>query len=77
MVEQPSKPWVPLTDEQKLALCKQFPDHLTFNAVEAIEAKLREICEGSGYDKATMQERADFINDIRHAEAAHGIKGDA
>ena len=28
----------PLTDEQKLALCKQFPDHLTFNAIEAIEA---------------------------------------
>ena len=32
----------PLTDEQKLALCKQFPDHLTFNAIEAIEAKLKE-----------------------------------
>jgi hypothetical protein len=28
----------PLTDEQKLALCKQFPDHLTFNAIKAIEA---------------------------------------
>jgi hypothetical protein len=28
----------PLTDEQKLALCKQFPNHLTFNAIEAIEA---------------------------------------
>ena len=36
--------------------------------------QVREICEGSGYDKATMQERADFINGIRHAEAAHGIK---
>ena len=32
----------PLTDEQKLALCKQFPDHLTFNAIKAIEAKLKE-----------------------------------
>ena len=39
--------------------------------------QVREICEGSGYDKATMQERADFINGIRHAEATHGIKGDA
>jgi len=39
--------------------------------------RVREICKGSGYDKATMQERADFINGIRHAEAAHGIKGDA
>ena len=28
----------PLTMEQKLALCKQFPDHLTFNAIHAIEA---------------------------------------
>lgn len=36
--------------------------------------QVREICDGSGYDKATMQERADFINGIRHAEAAHGIK---
>lgn len=36
--------------------------------------RVREICEGSGYDKATMQERADFINGIRHAEAAHSIK---
>ena len=28
----------PLTDEEKVALCKQFPDHLTFNAIRAIEA---------------------------------------
>ena len=28
----------PLTDEQKVALCKKFPDHLTFNAIKAIEA---------------------------------------
>lgn len=34
--------WQGLTDEQKMALCKQFPDHLTFNAIEAIEAKLKE-----------------------------------
>ena len=34
--------WVWLTDEQKVALCKKFPDHLTFNAIEAIEAKLKE-----------------------------------
>jgi hypothetical protein len=34
--------WQGLTDEQKLALCKQFPDHLTFNAIKAIEAKLKE-----------------------------------
>ena len=28
----------PLTDEQKMVLCKQFPNHLTFNAIHAIEA---------------------------------------
>ena len=28
----------PLTDEQKIALCKQFPDSLTFDAITAIEA---------------------------------------
>lgn len=28
----------PLTDEQKIALCKQFPDSLTFDAIAAIEA---------------------------------------
>lgn len=38
----PRRTWVGLTDEQKMALCKQFPDHLTFNAIHAIEAKLRE-----------------------------------
>ena len=38
----PQRTWVGLTDEQKLALCKQFPDHLTFNAIHAIEAKLKE-----------------------------------
>lgn len=31
-------PRKPLTDEQKMALCKQFPNHLTFNAIHAIEA---------------------------------------
>lgn len=36
------KPWVGLTDEEKVALCKLFPDHLTFNAIDALEAKLRE-----------------------------------
>lgn len=29
-----------------------------------------------GYDAASEIARADFINGIRHAEAAHGIKGD-
>lgn len=28
----------------------------------------------NGYDQASPQERADFINGIRHGEAAHGIK---
>lgn len=28
----------PLTDEEKVALCKQFPNSLTFDAIAAIEA---------------------------------------
>ncbi len=36
--EGEKREWQGLTDEQKLALCKQFPDHLTFNAIKAIEA---------------------------------------
>jgi hypothetical protein len=38
----PKRKWQGLTDEEKVALCKQFPDHLTFNAIHAIEAKLKE-----------------------------------
>ena len=34
--------WVGLTAGQKVALCKKFPDHLTFNAIEAIEAQLKQ-----------------------------------
>ena len=37
----PKREWQGLTDEQKVALCKQFPDRLTFNAIHAIEAKLK------------------------------------
>lgn len=40
---------------------------------EQVKALIKE----TGYDTASLQERADFINGIRHAEAAHGIKGDA
>ena len=42
MDAKPAREWVGLTDEEKVALCKQFPDHLTFNSISAIEAKLRE-----------------------------------
>jgi hypothetical protein len=37
-------------------------------------AQVKGLLFGAGYDKATTQERADFISGIRHAEAAHGIK---
>ena len=36
--------------------------------------QVKGLCESAGYDMATSQERADFINGIRHAEAAHNIK---
>ena len=35
---------------------------------------VKEIMTKNGYNTASPQERADFINGIRHAEAAHGIK---
>jgi hypothetical protein len=34
--------WVGLTDEDKVSLCKQFPLSLTYNQINAIEAKLKE-----------------------------------
>ena len=37
--------------------------------------RVKAICAESGYETATLQERADFINGIRHAERHHGIKG--
>ena len=39
--------------------------------------QVKALTKETGYDTASRQERADFINGIRHAEAAHGIKGDA
>lgn len=35
------------------------------------------ICTEAGYDTAPAKERADFINGIRHGEAAHRITGPA
>ena len=42
----PQRTWVGLTPKQKVVLCKKFPDHLTFNAIEAIEAQLK---QNNGY----------------------------
>ena len=36
--------------------------------------QVKALTKETGYDTASWQERADFINGIRHAEAAHGIK---
>jgi len=35
--------------------------------------QVKQILREAEYDTATAQERADFINGIRHGEAAHGI----
>lgn len=37
--------------------------------------QVKAICVESGYETATLQERADFINGMMHAERHHGIKG--
>ena len=34
--------WIGLTDEEVIILMKQFPDHLTRDVAQAIEAKLKE-----------------------------------
>ena len=36
--------------------------------------QVKKLITATGYDTASPQERTDFINGIRHAEAAHGIK---
>jgi hypothetical protein len=35
--------------------------------------RIKEICAEAGYATANVQARVDFINGIRHGEAAHGI----
>jgi hypothetical protein len=36
--------------------------------------QVSQMVQWAGYDAASPQERADFINGIRHREAGHGIK---
>ena len=36
--------------------------------------QVKKLITATGYDTASPQERTDFINGIRHAESAHGIK---
>jgi hypothetical protein len=40
--QQPQRTWVGLTDEEVIGLMKQFPNHLTRNIAQAIEAKLKD-----------------------------------
>lgn len=39
---EPQRTWVGLTDEEIIRLMKQFPNHLTRDIAQAIEAKLKE-----------------------------------
>ena len=43
-------------------------------AVALTKEQVKDLCKSAGYGMTSMQARADFINGIRHAEAAHGIK---
>lgn len=52
------------------------PTQAQAGAVPLTREQVKAICVESGYETATLQERADFINGIRHAERHHGIKGD-
>lgn len=51
------------------------PTQAQAGAVPLTREQVKAICVESGYETATLQERADFINGIRHAERHHGIKG--
>jgi len=42
--------------------------------VALTKEQIKDLCKSAGYGMTSMQARADFINGIRHAEAAHGIK---
>jgi hypothetical protein len=37
---------------------------------------VREMMDNNGYNSASPQEQADFINGVRHSENQHGITGD-
>ena len=52
------------------------PTQVQAGAVPLTREQVKAICVESGYETATLQERADFINGIRHAERHHGIKGE-
>jgi hypothetical protein len=41
-IQDYKKPWVGLTEDEVISLMKQFPDHLTRDIAQAIEAKLKE-----------------------------------
>ncbi len=46
-------------------------------AVPLTRERVKEILSEAGYDTANAEARADFINGIRHGEAAHGITAPA
>ena len=49
------------------------PTQAQAGAVPLTREQVKAICVEAGYETATLQERADFINGIRHAERHHGI----
>lgn len=72
LAEQPAR-------QQQEPICKLFGTLPVYDRPEQHRPLTREQVKGlmteAGYDTASPQERADFINGIRHGEAAHGIKG--
>jgi glutamine synthetase adenylyltransferase len=57
----------PLTDEQKIALCKQFPDSLTFDAIAAIEEAVakqeQRKCDNCGEFGECCQKQSDSVGE--------------
>lgn len=51
------------------------PTQAQAGAVPLTRERVKAILTECGYDGASAQHRADFINGLRHGESAHGIKG--
>lgn len=56
----------PMVDGQAVYAAPKALEPLTRDAVKVI-------CSEAGYTRASAQEKADFINGLRHGEKAHGI----
>jgi hypothetical protein len=68
----PREPVMSFVQDIKAALDKYKPPQPKREPLN--RERVKEICAEAGYNTTNIQGRGDFINGIRHGEAAHGIK---